>query len=75
MMNKTSFDHWADVTLVALWIRMTLCISAVFAYCSEANNPVGAEWLISLGSWNCLSFDLIDLHDQLWRYLSQVDDL
>ncbi|KIM36094.1 hypothetical protein M413DRAFT_31995 [Hebeloma cylindrosporum] len=60
--------------------RTSLPVPQVFAYCSEANNPVGAEWLImehmsgvEMGvAWDDLqlpqkrrlALDLIDLYDQ-----------
>lgn len=63
--------------------RTSLPIPTVFAYCSEANNPVGAEWLImehmpgvEMGdAWDelqlpqkrRLALDLVDLYDQLSR--------
>ncbi|KAF5322601.1 hypothetical protein D9619_000270 [Psilocybe cf. subviscida] len=59
----------------------TLPVPQVFSYCSEANNPVGAEWMIMehvLGKemgdvWDDLlpaqrqrlARDVVDLHDQL----------
>ena len=61
----------------------SLPVPRVFAYCSEASNPVGAEWLImehvlgvELGdAWDDLQFpekqrlalDIIDLYDQLFN--------
>jgi hypothetical protein len=63
--------------------RTSLPVPTVFAYCSEASNPVGAEWMImehvpgvEMGdAWDDLQFpqkrrlalDLIDLYDQLFR--------
>ena len=63
--------------------RTSLPVPTVYAYCSEANNPVGAEWLImeympgvEMGdAWDNLqlpqkrrlALDLIDLYDQLFR--------
>jgi hypothetical protein len=63
--------------------RTSLPVPEVFAYCSEASNPVGAEWLImehmsgtEMGeAWDelqlpqkrRLALDLIDLYDQLFR--------
>ena len=63
--------------------RTSLPIPMVFAYCSEASNPVGAEWLImehmsgtEMGdAWDDLqlpqkrrlTLDLIDIYDQLFR--------
>jgi aminoglycoside phosphotransferase (APT) family kinase protein len=62
--------------------RTSLPVSKVFAYCSEASNPVGAEWLIvehmsgtEMGdAWDDLqlpqkrrlALDLIDLYGQLF---------
>ena len=61
----------------------SLPVPRVFAYCSEASNPVGAEWLImehmsgtemgdawddlQLSQKRKLALDLIDLYDQLFR--------
>ena len=63
--------------------RTSLLVPKVFAYCSEASNPVGAEWLImehmpgaELGdAWDDLqlpqkrrlALDFVDLYDQLFR--------
>src|SRR6266576_6860070 len=63
--------------------RTSLPVPTVYAYCSEASNPVGAEWLImdympgaEMGdAWDNLqlpqkrrlALDLIDLYDQLFR--------
>ncbi|KDR68405.1 hypothetical protein GALMADRAFT_146362 [Galerina marginata CBS 339.88] len=63
--------------------RTSLPVPTVFAYCSEADNPVGVEWLLMehmpgvemADAWGDLKFpqkqklalDLIDLYDQLFR--------
>ncbi|KAF9480949.1 hypothetical protein BDN70DRAFT_856012 [Pholiota conissans] len=63
--------------------RTSLPIPKVFAYCSEANNPVGVEWLlmehvpgVEIGeAWDSLTFpqkrrlalDIVDIYDQLSR--------
>ncbi|KDR68404.1 hypothetical protein GALMADRAFT_257096, partial [Galerina marginata CBS 339.88] len=63
--------------------RTSLPVPTVFAYCSEADNPVGVEWLIMehmpgvemANAWSDLKFpqkqklalDLIDLYDQLFQ--------
>ena len=63
--------------------RTSLPVPKVFAYCSEASNPVGAEWLImehisgkEMGeAWDDLqlpqkrrlALDLVDLYDQLFQ--------
>ncbi|KAJ3567085.1 hypothetical protein NP233_g6601 [Leucocoprinus birnbaumii] len=61
----------------------SLPVPKVYAYCSEAMNPVGAEWIImdfmpgvgmgtawpklQLPQKRRLALDIIDLHDQLFR--------
>jgi hypothetical protein len=78
---KFSFDMKSNDEMIEG--RTSLPVPMVFAYFSEASNPVGAEWLImehvpgvEMGdAWNDLQFpqkrrlalDLIDLYDQLFR--------
>ena len=63
--------------------RTSLPVPIVYPYCSEASNPVGAEWVImeympgvevgdawddlQLPQKRRLALDFIDLYDQLFR--------
>ncbi len=84
---KVKFDLNIDHYSVYIG-KTTLPVPEIYAYCSDANNPVGVEWLLMehmsgvemdvalpILQPECrrrLALELIDLHDQLYRLRSDV---
>lgn len=83
--SKSDYTSGCILTLNNTWFtaKTSIPVPGVLSYCSESNNPVGAEWIlmeyvpgVTMGDgWSSLNFpqkqrlalDIIDFYDQMYH--------